>query len=209
MSQPRSPSSEQLSLLDVQDDSPQQRSAISDTARHERLAALERRLNRSTPNPVDTSQPRSPDDTEDPQPFDANHAKRIEFRRLVDPGILRPNSKEVALRSMRVSLVTHSHSRADYCKVDNVFHFFIHIAPLVTSCRHYLQSRRICYMSLTTPSSVNSSRRIRSSSGILWIPRARSSTRSRSVAYLFASSRVMSNYFFGFCLTQMGFRPEV
>ena len=105
MSQLPSPSSEQLSLLDVQDDSPQQRSATSDTARHERLVALERRLNRSTTDPVDTSQPRSPDDTEDPQPFDVNHAKRIEFRRLVDPGIMRPNSKEVALRSMLVSVV--------------------------------------------------------------------------------------------------------
>ncbi|KAH9977587.1 hypothetical protein BGW80DRAFT_1129112, partial [Lactifluus volemus] len=29
------------------------------------------------------------------------HAKRIEFRRLVDPGIVRPNSKEVALRALR------------------------------------------------------------------------------------------------------------
>ncbi|KAH9994121.1 hypothetical protein BJV74DRAFT_717018, partial [Russula compacta] len=29
------------------------------------------------------------------------HAKRTEFRRLVDPGIIRPNSKEVALRSLR------------------------------------------------------------------------------------------------------------
>jgi hypothetical protein len=103
MSHHLSPSSEHLSLLDVQDDSPQQRSAISDSARQERLAALERRLNRSTTNPPDTL-PRSPDTAEDPQPFDANHAKRIEFRRLVDPGILRPNSKEVALRSMRVSV---------------------------------------------------------------------------------------------------------
>jgi hypothetical protein len=99
-----SPSSEHLSLLDAQDDGPQQASAISDSARQERLAALERRLNRSSTNPPDTLQPRSPGTAEDPQPFDANHAKRIEFRRLVDPGILRPNSKEVALRSMRVSV---------------------------------------------------------------------------------------------------------
>jgi hypothetical protein len=40
------------------------------------------------------------DIVQDPQPFDANHPKRIEFRRLVDPGIIRPNSKEVALRSL-------------------------------------------------------------------------------------------------------------
>ncbi|KAN0126662.1 hypothetical protein V8E52_000302 [Russula decolorans] len=98
MSQPQSPSSEHLSSpLDVHDDNPQQRSAISDTARQERLAALERRRNRSTTSPPH-------DDTlakQDPQPFDDNHAKRTEFRRLVDPGIMRPNSKEVALRSLR------------------------------------------------------------------------------------------------------------
>jgi hypothetical protein len=101
MSQPQSPSSEHLSSpLDVHDDNPQQRSAISDTARQERLAALERRRNRSTTSPPH-------DDTlakQDPQPFDDNHAKRTEFRRLVDPGIMRPNSKEVALRSLRVIL---------------------------------------------------------------------------------------------------------
>lgn len=102
MSQPQSPSSEQLSSpLDVHDDNLEQRSAISDTARQERLAALERRQNRST------SDPHRDDDTaaqQDPQPFDANHTKRTEFRRLVDPGIMRPNSKEVALRSLRVNL---------------------------------------------------------------------------------------------------------
>ncbi|KAI0265195.1 hypothetical protein BC834DRAFT_794862, partial [Gloeopeniophorella convolvens] len=39
--------------------------------------------------------------TQDPLPFDHNYVKRIEFRRLIDPGILRPNSTEVALRSLR------------------------------------------------------------------------------------------------------------
>lgn len=73
-----------------------QSDASSGSARQERLAALQRRLNRgATP---------SPDAPHDPQPFDANHEKRIEFRRLVDPGIMRPNSKEVALRSLRVNL---------------------------------------------------------------------------------------------------------
>jgi hypothetical protein len=96
MSQPQSPTSEHLSSpLDVHDDNPEQRSAISDTARQERLAALERRQNRSTTDHTAVQQ--------DPQPFDANHAKRTEFRRLVDPGIMRPNSKEVALRSLRVN----------------------------------------------------------------------------------------------------------
>jgi hypothetical protein len=101
MSQPQSPSSEHLSSpLDVHDDNPQQRSAISDTARQERLAALERRQNRSAPtDPHDDTAAK-----QDPQPFDTNHTKRTEFRRLVDPGIMRPNSKEVALRSLRVNL---------------------------------------------------------------------------------------------------------
>lgn len=100
MSQPQSPSSEHLSSpLDVHDDNPQQRSAISDTARQERLAALERRRNRSSTDPHDDTAAR-----QDPQPFDTNHTKRTEFRRLVDPGIMRPNSKEVALRSLRVNL---------------------------------------------------------------------------------------------------------
>ena len=97
MSQPPSPSSTpHLSPLEVQDGSPQG-SAVSDSARQERLVALERRL--SPPRSDAQAAPQ-----QDPQPFDANHAKRTEFRRLVDPGILRPNSKEVALRSLRVNL---------------------------------------------------------------------------------------------------------
>jgi len=112
MSQPPSPSLiSHPSLLDVQDDhqpyppNPQDRNATSYSARQERLAALERRLNRSAAaSPTDdTSQSRSLDVIQDPQPFDDNHEKRIEFRRLVDPGIMRPNSKEVALRSLHVN----------------------------------------------------------------------------------------------------------
>jgi len=70
-----------------------QSDASSGSARQERLAALQRRLNRDA-SPF-------PDAPQDPQPFDENHAKRIEFRRLVDPGIVRPNSKDVAMRSLR------------------------------------------------------------------------------------------------------------
>jgi len=106
MSQPPSPSSTpHLSPLEVQDGSPQ-RSAVSDSARQERLVALERRL---SPPPRSDAQATP---QQDPQPFDANHAKRTEFRRLVDPGILRPNSKEVALRSLRVNLKSSSCSFA-------------------------------------------------------------------------------------------------
>lgn len=74
-----------------------QSDASSGSARQERLAALQRRLNRG----ASLSQDAPP---QDPQPFDTNHDKRIEFRRLVDPGIIRPNSKEVAMRSLRVNL---------------------------------------------------------------------------------------------------------
>jgi len=99
MSQPPSPSSTPyLSPLEAQDGS-LQHSAVSDSARQERLAALERRL--SPPHSHAQAAAAPP---QDPQPFDANHAKRIEFRRLVDPGIVRPNSKDVALRSLRVNL---------------------------------------------------------------------------------------------------------
>ena len=103
MSQPPSPTFiSHLSPLEVQDDSPQ-RSAISDSARQERLAALERRLS----PPREDAQAATPAPAlQDLQPFDANHAKRTEFRRLVDPGIVRPNSKEVLLRSLRVNLIS-------------------------------------------------------------------------------------------------------
>lgn len=35
----------------------------------------------------------------------AEHEKRQKFRRLLDPGITRPNSKEQALRSLKVGVV--------------------------------------------------------------------------------------------------------
>lgn len=105
MSQPPSPSlTSRLSSFDIQDDDHlQQRSAISDSARQERLVALERRLNTTTTESPDLNTAQS-SAAQEPQPFDANHVKRVEFRRLVDPGITRPNSKEVALRSLRVNL---------------------------------------------------------------------------------------------------------
>ncbi|OBZ70199.1 hypothetical protein A0H81_10039 [Grifola frondosa] len=36
--------------------------------------------------------------------FDANHEKRQEFRRMIDPGILRPNPRNVALESLQTLL---------------------------------------------------------------------------------------------------------
>ena len=34
--------------------------------------------------------------------FDGNHEKRQNFRRMVDPGILRPNPRHIALESLQV-----------------------------------------------------------------------------------------------------------
>ena len=34
--------------------------------------------------------------------FDGNHEKRQEFRRMIDPGILRPNPRHIALESLQV-----------------------------------------------------------------------------------------------------------
>ena len=36
--------------------------------------------------------------------FDNNHEKRQEFRRMIDPGILRPNPRHVALESLQVHI---------------------------------------------------------------------------------------------------------
>lgn len=82
--------------------------------REARLAALERRLHISTttvtsPSSTGTGGAESaaeaaPIPLPTFVPFDADHEKRQEFRRLVDPGIMRPNSKEVAIASLRVIL---------------------------------------------------------------------------------------------------------
>jgi len=37
--------------------------------------------------------------------FDKDHDRRQEFRRLVDPGITRPNSREVAYEAIKVSVL--------------------------------------------------------------------------------------------------------
>ncbi len=36
------------------------------------------------------------------RPFDEDHDKRQEFRRMIDPAILRPNPRPVALESLKV-----------------------------------------------------------------------------------------------------------
>lgn len=37
------------------------------------------------------------------RPFDEDHDKRQEFRRMIDPAILRPNPRPVALESLKVN----------------------------------------------------------------------------------------------------------
>lgn len=96
-------------------DTPQSSSRHASNDREARLAALERRMH-TMPTATGTSSPSTrtggaaaaaePAPIELPTfvPFDADHEKRQEFRRLVDPGIMRPNSKEVAIASLRVML---------------------------------------------------------------------------------------------------------
>lgn len=36
--------------------------------------------------------------------FDEDYEKRTEFRRMIEPGIMRPNTREVAIRSLKVCL---------------------------------------------------------------------------------------------------------
>lgn len=170
---PSATSTSAFSPSDVQDDNPQQLSAVSDSARQARLTALEQRLMGESAQ----SSSSGAATLQDPQPFGVNHAKRTEFRRLVDPGIMRPNSKEVALRSMHVnpepSLLLAVRERTEGMIFCLPYYYIRSCANHIPSSwgpschRPCLRSRRICFANLTTPSSVSSSRRIRSSSGIL------------------------------------------
>ncbi|KAI0068837.1 hypothetical protein BV25DRAFT_1817752 [Artomyces pyxidatus] len=67
------------------------RSPSPGAVREARLAALQRRQATLPPE----------ESTESFKAFDDDYAKRIEFRRLIEPGILRPNAKEVAMASIR------------------------------------------------------------------------------------------------------------
>ena len=64
-------------------------------------AAIERRLQ------AQRAQPQQ-DKGKSYVPFDEDHEKRQELRRMIDPGILRPNARPLALESLRVhaSLLT-------------------------------------------------------------------------------------------------------
>ena len=75
------------------------------------LAAIENRrksITPSSPPPASTSNPGVSTPTR-PIPkaheysdFDKDHDRRQEFRRLVDPGITRPNPREVAYEAIKV-----------------------------------------------------------------------------------------------------------
>ncbi|KAI0320812.1 hypothetical protein OF83DRAFT_1102877 [Amylostereum chailletii] len=71
------------------------RSPSPNSIRQARLAAHERRQAAAAAERP-TNQPF--------QAFDDDYEKRTEFRRLIEPGILRPNAKEVALSSLRTLL---------------------------------------------------------------------------------------------------------
>ncbi|OCH94099.1 hypothetical protein OBBRIDRAFT_789626 [Obba rivulosa] len=57
-------------------------------------AAIERRLQRERAEAVETGQ----------LAFDDNHEKRQQFRRMIDPDILRPNARELALEALAILL---------------------------------------------------------------------------------------------------------
>lgn len=61
--------------------------------------------------------------------MDAEHMKRQKFRRLLDPGITRPNSKEQALRSLRVRVALVCRS---YRIVKRVLDFAHHSGESIT-----------------------------------------------------------------------------
>lgn len=75
------------------------------------LAAIENRRKSSvdsSPAPASTSDSgastsaKSPSNAHNYSNFDKDHDRRQEFRRLVDPGITRPNSREVANEAIKV-----------------------------------------------------------------------------------------------------------
>jgi hypothetical protein len=76
---------------------------------------------------------------------------RQAFRRLIDPGILRPNSKDVALASLNVHISV-------YCPFESIEKFMIKFSRLC------LQYRRTFYGNPRIPNFSSSSRRMTPSS---------------------------------------------
>ncbi|TFY82718.1 hypothetical protein EWM64_g1288 [Hericium alpestre] len=76
------------------------RSPSPTSSREARLAAIQSRIARQQvdDSAIGISAP------SEFQPFDADHEKRQEFRRLIDPGILRANRREQAMASLQTLL---------------------------------------------------------------------------------------------------------
>lgn len=74
------------------------------------LAAIANRRNSTTPSsptPASPSNRPSIPNTHAYSSFDKDHDRRQEFRRLVDPGITRPNSREVAYEAIKVRSIIY------------------------------------------------------------------------------------------------------
>ncbi|CCM01579.1 uncharacterized protein FIBRA_03639 [Fibroporia radiculosa] len=67
------------------------------SSRNDIVAFIERRLQQQREAEQAQASPQQQD-----TPFGANHERRQEFRRMIDPGILRPNSSELALQSLQI-----------------------------------------------------------------------------------------------------------
>jgi hypothetical protein len=88
-----------------------------------------------------------------PAQIAAEHDKRQAFRRLVDPGIMRPNAYETAMASLKVSSVL----------LIRLEEFML---VLLRLCQ---RSPRTCYVNPTTPSSRDSKQPTPASNDISWI----------------------------------------
>ena len=79
---------------------PQSPSAANARPDHDAVAAaIERRLQAEREKAAAAAQSSM---------FDGKHEKRQEFRRMIDPGILRPNPRPLALEALQVQLLFNS-----------------------------------------------------------------------------------------------------
>lgn len=84
-------------------DGQQHDSTIQESQRNDDVAAaIERRLQQQREQAEEAAAAAKVETS-----FDENYERRQEFRRLIDPGIVRPNAKELALESLQVSPRAH------------------------------------------------------------------------------------------------------
>lgn len=93
---------------DIPDSDPPQEHALSDNpmapnplSSNTVADALERRIREQREQQQEQAVP-----TTSYAAFDGDHEKRQNFRRMVDPGILRPNARPLALESLKVDHVS-------------------------------------------------------------------------------------------------------